>query len=59
MKQTTNVEKKLRNEQIVRVWMEKPNLTLRELGEMFGITRQRVHQILNKKRTDASQATVD
>jgi len=45
-----------RNEQLIVYRKANPELTLAEIGEAFGISRQRVHQILKenngKKRVD-------
>jgi len=43
-------EKRARNEEIRRIKREKgASISLRELGDMFGITGQRVFIILNNK----------
>ena len=39
-------DKKARNKVIVKYRKDFPDTTLEELGQMFGISRQRVYQIL-------------
>ena len=38
-----------RNKQMVRYRMENPGLSLKEIGQVFGISYARVHQILKRE----------
>lgn len=40
-------ENKSRNERIRNLATKNPELTLEEIGKLFDMTRQRVHQIIN------------
>lgn len=42
-----SVTKYDRNMKVVKMAKDNPDLTLREIGAHFGISRQRVHQILD------------
>ena len=39
--------RKKRDEEIVKLW---PSLTLQEIGKKYGISHERVRQIINKKK---------
>jgi len=43
-------DKKERNRKLMQELKDKPDLTCDELGIMFGITRQRVSQIIKRER---------
>ena len=40
---------KKRNKEMFSVFLDSPNLTYREIGAMFGISRQRAHQIITRE----------
>ena len=46
-------DKRKRNEQLIRYSKENPELTMREIGAVFGLSGQRVHVILSKAKEAA------
>jgi len=45
-----SVTKRARNELLKEYWLQHPELSLREIGLIFGISKQRVSKIIRKVR---------
>ncbi len=49
-----SMRKTQRNQAVVRMHQEHPELALKEIGQIFGISNQRVWQIVQKYGTKAA-----
>jgi DNA-directed RNA polymerase specialized sigma subunit len=50
-----SVTKRVRNHEVYEYRKENPNLSMKEIGEIFGISRQRVSQIVKREVKNAKQ----
>ena len=46
------VTKRARNELLYGYWLQHPELSLKEIGVIFGISKQRVSKIIKRERTE-------
>ncbi len=42
--------KTIRNQEILKLYRERTDLTLKEIGKLFGITSSRVHKIVTRAK---------